>query len=356
MRDESPSAASPIAGASVDHIELQVTDLAATVERLTCGYGFEVAAPARRGEEGGEHLVALLHQGRIRVRVVQALSSAHQAWTYTDRHSDGVAVIALAVDDVPLAYRRLVESGAVAVSAPSIGWDGGVTAAVAAFGDVVHRLVERRAEHPVSGPLASGSALTGIDHFAVCLPIGELDGCVRSYVESFGLEVTFREDISVGPLGMSSVVVQNASGDLTLTLIEPASQREAGQIESFLQRHGGAGVQHVAFTAPDIVAAVGELSERGVRFLTTPASYYDLLAARLTLLHHSVDRLREGHILVDEDHDGQLFQIFTASEHPRGTMFFEVIERIGARSFGSNNIRALYEAVELQRTLEAVGR
>ncbi|MFG3050896.1 4-hydroxyphenylpyruvate dioxygenase [Kitasatospora sp. NPDC048239] len=354
-----PSAApdrSPVADAVIDHVELQVADLAATTARLTTSYGFEPLTPVARDGRGGEHLSVLLGQGRIRLLVVQALDADHPARAFVERHGDGVAGIALGVADPVAVHARLVARGAVTVEPPTVR-DGRARATVAAFGDVVHHLVQRGAEAPDGRRPGSGAVgLRAVDHFAVCLPTGGLEPAVRFYTEVFGLRVIFEENIAVGPLGMNSTVVQNDAGEVTLTLIEPASQAEAGQIESFLADHGGAGVQHVAFSSEDIVATVATMRRLGTPFLRAPSAYYDLLGERLTPRRHGADRLREGDILVDEDHHGQLFQIFTRSEHPRRTLFFEVIERIRARGFGSNNIRALYEAVELQRSATAVGR
>ncbi|MFH8350204.1 4-hydroxyphenylpyruvate dioxygenase [Streptomyces sp. NPDC018045] len=345
---------SPIADASLDHVEFHVEDITEAVSRFVEGYGFHVAVPVTRSS-GGDHLFAMLRQGRIRFRVVQALTAEHPARAFTEVHGDGVASVALGVTDVPSVYSHLMIRGAVSAQEPTED-DGRTTAAVVAFGNVTHRLVERD-EHVGSALRDVGFAgLKEVDHFAVCLPEGQLADCVHYYTDVFGMNVVFEENISVGPMGMNSGVVQNVSHSLTLTLIEPAPQAEAGQIEAFLIRHGGAGVQHIAFTSDDIVRSVRDMKAAGTAFLTTPTSYYALLAERLTPRIHSVDQLREGNILVDEDHDGQLFQIFTASEHPRNTLFFEVIERLGARTFGSNNIRALYEAVEHQRALEAAAR
>ncbi|MFF2039438.1 4-hydroxyphenylpyruvate dioxygenase [Kitasatospora sp. NPDC058170] len=357
---------SPIADAVIDHVELQVADLAATVARLTSSYGFEPLAPVARDGRGGEHLSVLLGQGRIRLLVVQALDADHPARAFVERHGDGVAGIALGVADPVAVHARLVARGAVTVEPPTVR-DGRPRATVAAFGDVVHHLVQRGADAPDGGPAGSGAVGSGavgtgavglraVDHFAVCLPTGGLEPAVRFYAEVFGMRVIFEENIAVGPLGMNSTVVQNDAGEVTLTLIEPASRAEAGQIESFLADHGGAGVQHVAFSSEDIVATVATMRRLGTPFLRAPSAYYDLLGERLTPRRHGADRLRDGDILVDEDHHGQLFQIFTRSEHPRRTLFFEVIERIRARGFGSNNIRALYEAVELQRSATGVGR
>ncbi|MGW7049923.1 4-hydroxyphenylpyruvate dioxygenase [Streptomyces avermitilis] len=350
-----------LADLGVDHIEFFVTDLPATIERLNTGYGLDVLIPATRGTVGGPHESALLGRNRIRLLLTQALSEDHAAWTYVQQHGDGVANIALRVPDVRAAHSELVMRGAAEV-APPRHMDGCVTATVAGFGDVLHTLVERAAGVPqdrIPGlpdprPVTDSEdvGLLSVDHFAICLPIGDLGKVTDFYTDVFDMQVIFEEKIEVGPMGMDSTVVQSPSGDVTFTLIEPMAGAEAGQIESFLADHGGAGVQHVAFASDDIIGAVGAMGERGVAFLRTPATYYDMLTARLTPLRYSLDDLRGLNVLVDQDHDGQLFQIFTRSVHPRGTFFFEVIERIRARTFGSNNVRALYEAIELQRRAE----
>jgi 4-hydroxyphenylpyruvate dioxygenase-like putative hemolysin len=141
----------------------------------------------------------------------------------------------------------------------------------------------------------------------------------------------------------------NAFGDVTLTLIEPVLSRKPGQIDDFLARHGGAGVQHLAFLTDDIVEAVGSLEQRGVRFLHTPDSYYEQLGQRVGIADSVVEDLREVRVLVDRDHWGKVFQIFTQAIYARHTFFVEVISRDGARTFGSGNIKALYEAVEREQ-------
>ena len=192
--------------------------------------------------------------------------------------------------------------------------------------------------------------LLGIDHFAVCLNAGDLGPTVAFYERALGFRQIFEEHIVVGAQAMNSTVVQSASGAVTLTLIEPDRRADPGQIDDFLKEHHGAGVQHIAFNSDDAVRAVKALSRRGVEFLKTPEAYYNMLGERITLETHTLDALRATNVLADEDHGGQLFQIFTASTHPRRTLFFEVIERQGAKTFGSSNIKALYEAVELERT------
>jgi 4-hydroxymandelate synthase len=257
-----------------------------------------------------------------------------------------------------------VELGAAPVAPPEVfGPDGlRVTfASVMGFGDVEHRFVARDSpEAPFAAVIeetgcgrSGGGLLRTIDHFAVCVPAGELDETVRHYEEAFGLSQIFEERIVVGSQAMNSKVVQSASGAVTFTILEPDTTRDPGQIDAFVESHGGAGIQHVAFLTENITAAVRTGTDGGATFLSTPGSYYDALTERLGPIGEPVDDLRELNILADRDHAGVMLQIFTRSVHPRRTLFYELIDRRGARTFGSNNIQALYEAVERQ---QAAGR
>jgi 4-hydroxymandelate synthase len=145
---------------------------------------------------------------------------------------------------------------------------------------------------------------------------------------------------------MDSIVVQSPDREVTFTLIEPDPNRRPGQIDDFLSWHAGAGVQHIAFKTSDIIRSIRTFSERGVGFLSTPSSYYDTLSERLTPVDVPIEALRKHAVLVDEDHWGQMYQIFTQSMHIRRTLFLELIERHGALTFGTKNIKALYEAKE----------
>jgi 4-hydroxymandelate synthase len=176
-----------------------------------------------------------------------------------------------------------------------------------------------------------------------------LAAATRFYRDVFGFDTIFEEKIEVGDQGMDSKVVQSPSGGITFTLIEPDIARSPGQIDAFLDRHGGAGVQHVALLTDDIVGSVAALEARGVEFLSAPARYYDTLAQRVTAMADRIQSLRDGNVLVDRDHWGVLLQIFTKPVRPTGAFFFELIERRQARTFGSGNVRALYEAVERER-------
>ncbi|WP_433394182.1 4-hydroxyphenylpyruvate dioxygenase [Micromonospora sp. KLBMP9576] len=352
----------------IDHIELFVGDARQAAFYFDRAVGFEL-----RGQGGPETGLAgqrslLLGQGEIRMLLTTGLTGGHPAARYVRRHGDGVAVIALAVDDAAAAYAELVRRGAAPVTPPSTftGADTEVvTAEVAGVGDVRHRLVSRRGDPAqfLPGAVAvtpprgdGGRLLVDIDHLAICVPPGRLAGTVGHYRDVFGFAEVFAERVEVAGQAMNSTVVRSPSGRVTLVLLEPDRSHRPGQLDAFLQQHAGAGVQHLALRTDDIVTAVAALAARGVRFAGTPASYYDALQARVGPVDAPLERLRDLGVLVDRDHAGQLLQIFTESVHVRRTLFLELIERRGARSFGSGNIRALYEAKERELAAAGEGR
>ncbi|MDH6109619.1 4-hydroxymandelate synthase [Kitasatospora sp. MAP12-15] len=344
---------------TIDHIEFYAADAEEASTELCKAFGFRLCGEAGPGTGSADRQSFLLHHGRIRIVVTAALRPEHPAHDYVARHGDGVAVIAFAVPDVRAAYAEAVSRGARAVSEPVDLVSATATATIAevgGFGDVVHRLVQRSgAEDDLLPGLItvlaqdaepSAEVLDVIDHLAVCLPAGTLATTTEFYRHVFGFRQIFEEYVQVGRQAMDSKVVQSSSGQVTFTLIEPDVSHDPGQIDRFLESHGGAGVQHVAFLTDDIATAVRTLAGRGVQFLQTPGSYYDGLAARLGDMDHEVELLRELNILVDRDHWGDVFQIFTQSTHEKRTYFSEVIDRHGAKTFGSGNIKALYEAVQ----------
>ncbi|WP_203960705.1 4-hydroxyphenylpyruvate dioxygenase [Actinocatenispora thailandica] len=322
-------------------------NLDAKIAELVDGYGFRSTARSI-SDGGGRSRQAVLRKSSIELRLVEGLDPEHPARAYVERHGDGVADIALSVPDVARAFAGAVRRGASPVAPPAVR-DGVQTASVGGFGDVTHTFVPLDAVR-TADPDEDGPRLGRIDHFAVCVEAGQLDLTVDFYVRVLDFRSIFSERIVVGGQAMLSTVVQSAAGTVTFTIIAPDPSRDPGQIDDFLKNHDGAGVQHIAFTAGDIVITVREAQRRGVEFLGTPAAYYRLLTDHITLARHSTDELRDTNVLADEDEHGQLFQIFTRSVHPRGTFFFELIERFGARTFGSGNITALYEAVEAQRS------
>jgi 4-hydroxymandelate synthase len=341
----------------VDHVEFYVADAARAAADLVTRYGFEACAVS--GGRDADHYSVALRQHRNVVVFTEALDETHPASFYVQQHGDGVGNIALRTGDVEGVFTAAVARGARPVAYADR------TAAIGAFGDVLHTFVHRP-DHAPDGEIPPGfrpatgvelelpapagaTGLREMDHFAVCLEADGLDPTVEFYASVLGFHPIFEERIVVGAQAMLSRVVQSRSGDVTLTLIEPDTSAQPGQIDEFVKNHGGPGVQHIAFRTDDIVDSIATLMRRDVAFLTPPDAYYQLLMRRLELARYRVDELQARGILVDSDHDGQLFQIFARSTHPRRTFFFEVIERLGASTFGSGNIKALYEAVEAER-------
>lgn len=340
----------------IDHIELYVGDAQQSAYYFGAAFGLEVGGQGgpETGLTGQRSL--LMVQGEVQMLLTSGLYADHSATEYVHRHGDGVAVVAMRVDDVAASFDALVRRGAEPISPPKTFTDDTssvIIAEVAGFGDVIHRLVQRNGESFLPGAIemaerepVADPMFNKIDHLAICVPAGQLQATSRFYQQVYGFAEIFTEYIEVAGQGMNSVVVQSPSGEVTFTLIEPDTTRRAGQIDDFLQWHAGAGVQHVALITDDIVSTVDRLGGRGVRFLTTPPAYYRSLEDRVGTVDAPISELSRLGILVDRDHWGQLLQIFTESTHVRRTLFIEVIERRGARTFGSGNIKALYEAKE----------
>jgi 4-hydroxymandelate synthase len=316
---------------------MYVSDAPARVCDYVQRYGFHVIGAESRA---GEYETVTLQNAQTALVLTQGHCADHPAAAFVERHGDGVADIALRVADAKASMRMALAAGARPART-----------GILAFGDVTHSFVDTTKPVPsfASGPTLLG--LPRVDHVAVCLETGELDRTVEFYRRALGWRQIFSENIDVGAQAMQSKVVQSWSGGVTLTLLQPKADAEPGQINDFLANHGGSGVQHVALAVHDILRAVDELSSRGVKFLNTPGTYYSELARRISYPGHPISSLHQRAILADQDHDGQLFQIFTRSEHQRGTFFLEIIERQGARTFGSNNIRKLYEALEREQSL-----
>ena len=350
----------------IDHVELHVGD--ARQAAFYLGHAFGLQVHGQGGPETGlpDQRSLLLREDAVQIVLTSGLAAEHPAAEYVRRHGDGVAIVAMEVDDATAAYAELLARGAEGLREPE-RFEAGeavvVLAEVGGFGDVIHRLVERRGPRheflpgriqitaPSDGP--DEKLFSEIDHLAICVPAGELEPTARFYEDVFGFPRIFEEYIEVAGQGMESKVVQSPSKHVTFTLIEPDPKRRPGQIDDFLTWHAGAGVQHIALRTSDIVEAVGTLSSRGVNFLGTPSAYYEALSDRVGEVETPIEDLQELGILVDRDHWGQLLQIFTESMHVRRTLFLEIIERRGAMTFGSGNIKALYEAKERELSHDA---
>jgi 4-hydroxymandelate synthase len=350
---------------TIDHLELYVADLEKSGALLSTSFGFAIAGHESDQAAAAGQRSLLLRQGHIALLLTTAGRPDHPAAQYLSRHGDGVAVIAFRTDDVQRAFAAALAHGAHPISSPTFTGEGSSrvgTASVTGIGDVVHKLVQRAAEHAdfapgvidlTTQPAADHAGqLEALDHIAICLEAGSLDATVAYYESAFGLGQIYDERIEVGDQAILSKVVQDHDRNTTFTLIEPDLAGEPGQIAEFLRDHGGPGVQHLAFRTPSIATAIQTITQSGVEFLEAPAGYYTALPARLGALSLDIKTLRELNILADRDPWGEMFQIFTRSVHERRTLFYELIERRGARTFGSRNIRALYEALEDQRAAQ----
>ncbi len=357
----------PILG--FDHLELYVGNAKQSAAWYGHAFGFECAAV--RGLETGERARAsyLVEQGDIRLVLTSALHSSHDAARSVRRHGDSVAVIALSVPDADEAFAAAVSRGAEAAAAPATARDehGELRhASIRLYGDCVLQFMERRDYAGLFGPgfepapdvpgaaAARGCGLLTIDHVVANVELGRMNEWARffSRVLGFNQLVHFDDEaISTEYSALMSKVMQDGSGVIKFPINEPAEGRRKSQIEEFLDFHEGPGVQHVACRTDDIVGTVSRLRENGVEFLHVPGTYYDDLEQRVGKIDEPIDRLAELGILADRDEDGYLLQIFTKPVEDRPTLFYEIIERHGARGFGEGNFKSLFVALEREQGL-----
>ncbi|MFE0872869.1 4-hydroxyphenylpyruvate dioxygenase [Streptomyces rochei] len=353
---------------AIAYAELYVADDRDAAGFLVDSLGFVPLAVAGPATGTHDRRSTVLRSGEVTLVVTQALRPDTDVARYVERHGDSIADLAFTCDDVRSCFDRAVVAGARAVQTPTPSRRTGQDAwfaTVSGFGEIRHTLVAATGDGAAPLPpdrdwalLPAATDHAGprpfLDHVAVCLESGTLRSTAEFYEAAFDMPYYSSEYIEVGEQAMDSIVVRNADGGITFTLIEPDDTRLPGQINQFLTAHDGPGVQHLAFLVDDIVDSVRSLGNRGVAFLRTPGAYYDLLTERVGAMADAISDLRETNVLADRDEWGYLLQIFTRSPYPRGTLFYEYIQRNGARGFGSSNIKALYEAVERER--EVAGR
>ncbi len=347
----------------VDHVELYVGNALQAAYYYTRAFGFQEVA--YRGLETGtrDHVSHVVQQGRIRLVLTGALHSDSAIGAHQHRHGDGVKVIALSVPDAEHAYREATARGAVGVVEPHEASDEHGTvklATIQAYGETLHTFVERGAYHgaflpgyePVDRGLRDSGLLLGIDHIVGNVELGKMEQWVKYYEDVFGMTemIHFTDsDISTEYSALMSKVVADGKGRVKFPINEPAEGKRKSQIDEYLEFYEGAGAQHIAVATRDIVGTVAELRHRGVEFLAIPPAYYDEVPSRVPEVVDQLADLREQGILVDRDDEGYLLQIFTKPVGDRPTMFFEVIERHGARGFGDGNFKALFEAIEREQ-------
>ncbi|MGH2968896.1 MAG: 4-hydroxyphenylpyruvate dioxygenase [Solirubrobacteraceae bacterium] len=348
----------------IDHVELYVGNALQSAYFYTRALGFREIAYA--GLETGvrDRTSHVLEQGRIRLVLTGALTSDHEIGRHQAAHGDGVKVIALSVPDVDHAYREATARGARGVEEP---WEerdehGAVRfATIAAYGETLHRFVDRsqysgafRPSYAARDKDSAGVGLLAIDHIVGNVELGAMEKWVKFYEDVFGMTEMLHftdEAISTEYSALMSKVVTNGNGRVKFPINEPAEGKRKSQIDEYLEFYGGAGAQHIAVATRDIVKTVTEMRERGIEFLTVPETYYDEVPERIGEIEESLEDLRRLGILVDRDDEGYMLQIFTKPVGDRPTMFFEVIERHGARGFGEGNFKALFEAIEREQEL-----
>jgi 4-hydroxyphenylpyruvate dioxygenase len=350
----------------VDHVELYVGNAAQAAYHYTRAFGFREVAYA--GLETGvrDRVSHVLEQGRIRLVLTGALRSDTDVARHHARHGDGVKVIALSVPDAERAYHEAVARGARGVRTPyELSDERGAVrlSSIETYGDTLHTFVERGdyrgpflpGYHAVEAHTPSADEmLLGIDHIVGNVELGHMEEWVSFYERVFGMTEMIHfsdEDISTEYSALMSKVVTDGNGRIKFPINEPAQGKRRSQIDEYLDFYEGAGAQHIAVATRDIVGTVEELLRRGVRFLVTPESYYDDVPDRVGEIDESIEDLRRLGILVDRDDEGYLLQIFTKPVGDRPTLFFEIIERHGARGFGEGNFKALFEAIEREQAL-----
>ncbi len=348
----------------IDHVELWVGNAAQASYYFQRAFNF--AEVAFRGLETGDRdrVSHVLQQGEIRLVLTGALCSDSEVAREQAKHGDGVKVIALSVPNVDDAYREATERGATGLAEPYEITDAhgrARIADIAAYGDTIHRFVDRSEYagpflpgfEAVAGPGAASDGLSdlllSIDHIVGNVELGAMNDWVSYYERVFGMTEMIHfsdEAISTEYSALMSKVVTNGDGRVKFPINEPAEGRRKSQIDEYLEFYEGPGAQHIALTTDDIVRTVDELGRRGIQFLRTPDSYYDDVPERVGEIGESLEDLRRLGILVDRDDEGYLLQVFTAPLGDRPTIFFEIIERHGARGFGEGNFKALFEAIE----------
>ena len=354
----------PING--TDYLEFYVGNAKKAARYYQGTFGNDMIA--YRGPETGvrDRVSYLLAQGKIRIVLTSPLGPDGEIADHVRRHGDGVRDIALWVDDAADAYAKAVERGAESAYEPRrLRDDDGevVMAGIRIYGDTIHSLVERK---NYRGPFMPGfqkresryrAAPTGLLHVDHCVgnvELGKMNYWVEFYERVMGFKnlISFDdEDISTEYSSLMSKVMTNGNERIKFPINEPAVGKKKSQIDEYLDFYRGPGVQHLALATDDIIATVTALRDRGVEFLMAPASYYAELQQRVGKIDEPLDKLQELGILVDRDPDGYLLQIFSKPVQDRPTLFYEIIERKGARSFGKGNFKALFEAIEREQAL-----
>jgi len=352
----------PING--TDYVEFYVGNAKQSAYYYQKAWGYELVA--YRGPETGdmEKVSYVLQQDRIRLVLTAALHPDHDIARHVKQHGDGVKVLALWVDDTVKAYNTAIERGAESAFEPfTLKDENGevVLAGIKTYGETVHTLVQRNNYH---GPFMPGFearkspfpiepvGLKYVDHCVGNVELGGMNKWVKFYQEVLGFKllITFDDkDISTKYTALMSKVVANGNGHIKFPINEPAQGLKKSQIEEYLDFYHSAGVQHIAVETDNIIDTITKLRKNGIDFLYVPDNYYEDVLDRVQNIDEDIEDLKRLNILIDRDDDGYLLQLFTKPVQDRPTVFYEIIQRKGARSFGKGNFKALFEAIEREQ-------
>jgi 4-hydroxyphenylpyruvate dioxygenase len=348
-----------------DHVEFYVGNAKQAAYYYRKAFGFQPLAYA--GPETGvrDRASYVLKQGKVCFVFTTSLNPQSEISEHVKRHGDGVKALALWVDDAKQAYKETTTRGAKAIGEPVVLTDKNgeiVMTTIHTYGDTIHRFVERKnykgaflPGYEPWNPAGEADVEVGlkfVDHCVGNVELGKMNEWVEFYknVMGFNLLITFDDqDISTEYSALMSKVVSNGNGFIKFPINEPAQGKRKSQIDEYLEFYHGAGVQHVALATDDIIHTVTELRKRGVEFLQVPGAYYDDLKKRVGDIKEDFEAIKKLNILVDRDEEGYLLQIFTKPVEDRPTLFYEIIQRCGAKSFGAGNFKALFEAIEREQ-------
>lgn len=348
-----------------DYVEFYVGNAKQVAHFYKAAFGFQSIAYA--GPETGSKDKAsyVVRQNKLTFVFTTALRPGHPIAEHVQLHGDGVKVLALRVDDAESAWRETTSRGGASCMEPTTLADKYgevILSGIKTYGDTVHIFVERK---NYKGPFMPGykewktvynppsTGLLYVDHCVGNVGWNQMDPWVRFYQDVMGFRniLSFDDnDISTEYSALMSKVMSNGNGYVKFPINEPAEGKKKSQVEEYLEFYKGEGVQHVAMATSNIVETVQQLKERGVEFLQVPSSYYDDLLSRVGHIDEDLEPLKELGILVDRDDEGYLLQIFTKPVEDRPTVFFEIIQRKGAQSFGKGNFKALFEAIEREQS------
>ena len=360
--------AEPFAIRKIDHLKFFVGNARQSAYFYRNAFGFDVIAYAGLETKVKDEAGYVLKQGDITFVLTSPLRPSHPEYNRLIQHGDGVMDIALSVSDVTQAYEETTKRGAVGLVPPTLLEDEhGIYdyATIKTYGDTRHSFVNRDRYRGVFAPgfksldpgryspsSARPAGLLTIDHVVGNVEEGKMNDWVKFYQVAMGFTqlVSFDDkDISTEYTALMSKVVQGGKGRVKFPINEPAKGKRRSQIEEYVDFYGGPGVQHIAMTTNNIVKTVSALRANDVSFLRVPNTYYDMLPDRVGAIKENISDLAELGILVDKDDEGYMLQIFTKPVQDRPTLFFEIIERQGSRSFGKGNFKALFESIELEQ-------